>query len=35
MAEQEIIKHAKKTYSILKSSDNGWKHKFVGKKWTD
>jgi hypothetical protein len=29
MAEQEIIKHAKKTYAILKSKENGWKHKLL------
>ena len=29
MSEQEIIKHAKKTYSILKSTENGWKHKIL------
>ena len=29
MSEQEIIKHAKKTYSILKSTENGWKHKLL------
>jgi hypothetical protein len=29
MAEQEIIKHAKKTYAILKSNENGWKHKLL------
>jgi hypothetical protein len=29
MAEQEVIKHAKKTYAILKSSENGWKHKLL------
>jgi hypothetical protein len=27
MSEQEVIKHAKKTYAILKSTENGWKHK--------
>ena len=27
MAEDEIIKHTKKTFAILKSSEHGWKHK--------
>ncbi|MDR3668110.1 MAG: DUF6090 family protein [Ignavibacteriaceae bacterium] len=29
MSEQEFIKHAKKTYAILKSSENGWKSKLL------
>jgi hypothetical protein len=27
MAENEIIKHTKKSYAIIKSKDNDWKHK--------
>jgi hypothetical protein len=29
MAEHEIIKHTKKAYAILKSSDMGLKNKFI------